>query len=399
MTITATYDSVLSRVQIEKTGIANPLFSNSGFEVNTTGWTASGGVLTRSTAQFHSGVASGLLTPSGTPDPSIFFAVASSPVVYPGETVRLSAWVRSATGHALSIAVLWLDASDAYLADFVEVTQTPAANTWVNMVSEVVVPPGAVKASAIISSVGATAAGDLLYADDVLLNVEHINVERSLDQVRWISVRGGAEAVGGTAGTANDYEFSADVQNFYRARGETASITPTLDGVWLKSITRPFLNRKLGKHGMVDNTISRVARQGLFYVRGRTAPVAVTDVRGGKDFGLRIVTTTREDAATIDYILASGDILFLHTPTTSRIPTVYVAAGDAQQRFHGITDICTFLVPLTEVQAPGPEVVGATVTWATIIADFATWTDVLAFFPTWADVLEYVADPSEVIVS
>ncbi|HEY3484348.1 MAG TPA: hypothetical protein VGK49_03140, partial [Ilumatobacteraceae bacterium] len=58
----------------------------------------------------------------------------------------------------------------------------------------------------------------------------------------------------------------------------------------------------------------------------------------------------------------------------------------------------TFQLPMTEVAAPGPEVVGSTVTWETLIAEFGTWANVLAEFGTWEEVAEYVADPEIVIV-
>lgn len=49
--------------------------------------------------------------------------------------------------------------------------------------------------------------------------------------------------------------------------------------------------------------------------------------------------------------------------------------------------------------APGPDVVGETSSWQTVMNTYATWADLLAAHPTWASVMELVADPEDVIVS
>lgn len=59
-------------------------------------------------------------------------------------------------------------------------------------------------------------------------------VQRSTDQIRWVTVRGGG-AVGVTGGAFDvplyDYEFSPDVTNYYRVRGvETAAMTYVASG-------------------------------------------------------------------------------------------------------------------------------------------------------------------------
>lgn len=177
---------------------------------------------------------------------------------------------------------------------------------------------------------------------------------------------------------------------------ETQSITPTLDAVWIKSISRPFLNRPVT---VVDvSEIGRPARNGIFDVVGRSYPVAVTDVRGSRRYALTALTETVEDAEAVDLVLASGDPVFIHVPAAQNVPGGYAVIGDTSETRFGGQDPRLFVMPMTEVAAPGPDVVGATVEWASIIADFATWADVIAAFPTWADVLEYVGSPSDVIV-
>ena len=179
---------------------------------------------------------------------------------------------------------------------------------------------------------------------------------------------------------------------------QVEDITPTLGGtLWLKSISRPFLNQPINLSHV--GPITRPGRNGIFDVIGRSLPIAVSDVRGSRRYELTVWTETGQAAQNLDLLLASGDTLFLHAPAGSALRSgVYSAVGDTQELAYSDQDPTRmFTLPLVEVAAPSADIVGATSTWQSIINDFATWADVIAAFPTWADVLEYVGDPSDVI--
>jgi hypothetical protein len=240
-------------------------------------------------------------------------------------------------------------------------------------------------------------------------NATLATIERSKDQVTWTAVRGGVDVtISAGAVTVYDYEFVAGVLNYYRVTAynaglvitdrELASITPVLDRIWVKSIIRPFLNRAVTVVGWSD--ITRAARSGDFDVVGRSFPVAVTDVRGSRAYDLQLYAATAQDAQTLDFILASGDVLFVHTPAGCPVPGGYVRVGDTSQRRPHVRAVTgVFTLPVVEVAAPGPDVVGAVSTWATVLASYATWSDLLAANATWADLLARIAPPSEVIVA
>lgn len=228
--------------------------------------------------------------------------------------------------------------------------------------------------------------------------------ERSLDGgLTWTTVRGGeAVTVSGGNATWDDYEFAPGVVNTYRIDdGDDLwafDFTPVQTAVWIKSISRPFLNRPVA---VVDHSdITLPARNGVFPVIGRAAPVAVTDVRLARQFQMTIKADTIADADAIEVVLAGGDPLFVQVPPDARdIPGGYVVVGDAiRRRFGHVSVRRWFDLPMTTVAAPGPGVVGSTSTWETLLAEYGTWGDVLAAFGTWADVCEHVADPSVVIV-
>lgn len=178
---------------------------------------------------------------------------------------------------------------------------------------------------------------------------------------------------------------------------QTANLTPVLDRIWLKSVTRPFLNRAVT---VVDwSPEERPSRNGGFPVVGRTLEVGVTDVAGGLVFDLDLHVSNRDDAQTLDYIRASGDILYLHIPAGCEVPGGHVCVDTTSaRRVRARGSSRVFTLPLRQCAAPAADVVGATSTWQTVLNSYATWAAVLAANPTWADLLARVAAPSEVIV-
>jgi hypothetical protein len=230
--------------------------------------------------------------------------------------------------------------------------------------------------------------------------------ERSPNGLKWTTVRGGTDVPvdGSDEASLDDYEFSPGVVNHYRVTAGadvfTTTITPAQSAVWLKSITRPWLNRSVlvVSHGDIVSP----ARNGVFPILGRTYPIAVTDVRLARQWDLVVKTDTVSDADALDLVFASGDPLFVQVPATGVLATVpggYVVVGDVKRSRFGTTSTRRwFDLPLTEVAPPGPDVVGSTSTWETLVAEFGSWTAVLAEFGSWTEVAEYVADPSVVIV-
>lgn len=187
------------------------------------------------------------------------------------------------------------------------------------------------------------------------------------------------------------------VTNLYRVQGATASILPTIDRVWIKSVSRPFLNRPVFLQDYSD--IGRRAENGIFKVKGRSLPVAVTDVRGSREFEISVLTQTPTEENDLDLIVASGDPVFVHCPPDCPFPTIYAAIGDTTEaRSTRLSPLRLFRLPLTEIAPPGVDVVGSTVTWQNIINAYPTWAELIADNATWQDVLENVGQPADVIV-
>lgn len=241
-------------------------------------------------------------------------------------------------------------------------------------------------------------------------------VDRTTDGVTYTVVRGASE-VGITTGCeleriVDDYEFPVDELITYRVRSvsddgtvfmtTTCQIEVDLDQVWLKSIGRPFLNQEVDCV-LNPSPIIRRSRNGVWPIVGRSFPVATTDVRGSREVTLQVVTRTTQERQDLDLLLASGDPIFVQTPAGHPLPTMYAVIGDTAEARPVRNRLCDndwrlWDLPLVEVAAPGPDVVGSTATWQTVVNTYATWADVMVAHPTWADLLELIGDGSEVIV-
>lgn len=277
------------------------------------------------------------------------------------------------------------------------------------------------------TAVDGTAATASATYDDTLARVQILasgmsgqadvaRVERSTDAVNWTTVRG-ASAVTLSGGAilvpVDDYEFTDAAATIYRVTGydsasgiptdiATVEITPSLFGVWLKSTARPFLNTEVEVVFKNPTGISRPARAGVFDVIGRTYPIAVSDVRKSQRWTMYVRTETYADAEAVDLILASGDVLYVHTPDgcpSDIIPGGYVTVGDSTVEWHPLRpESRLWTLPCTEVAAPGPDVGGAAITWASVLAQYGSWNELLTAVGSWADLLASVGSGAEVLV-
>jgi hypothetical protein len=176
---------------------------------------------------------------------------------------------------------------------------------------------------------------------------------------------------------------------------QSNSITPVLDGVWLKFIARPFLNTPVQPWGNLRWI--RRSRNGVFEIVGRSTRISLSDARLSREGELQLLTETVEDYERLDLVLSGGDPVFLHTPADSPLPTMYVDVGDVEMD-SPVPGTYFFTLPLTQVAAPAAEVVGATSTFQTLVNNYASFSAVLSAFATFQDVLEEIAQPGDIEV-
>lgn len=247
--------------------------------------------------------------------------------------------------------------------------------------------------------------------------VTYATVERSVDGgATYVFVRGATSSPvvsGATQLTTSDYEFPVGQLLTYRVRGynvsnvlvttTTCTTTVNQSQVWLKSVARPFLNRALDCV-LNPSPAQRSARVGLFDVIDRSYPVALGDVRLGYEYDLVTVTATYDEQQSLDYLLASGDVLYVQPTTTFPMSAAFVAVSGTTVEDRPVRnrdcgrDYRRFELPVTEIDEPESDVVGVTASWYTVTVTYATWSAVVAAHTTWAALLNnLVAQPSEVI--
>lgn len=207
------------------------------------------------------------------------------------------------------------------------------------------------------------------------------------------TVSGGAAAVSRGAMVALEHAAYLNEQ--------TANITPTLDAIWLKSISRPFLNQTVEIVQPAGMGATRPARTGVFDIVGRSFPVAVNDVRKSRRWTMLLRTENDTAKGTLELLLASGDVILIQVPAAcDHIPHGYVSVGDVDQTWHPLRPRHVLhVLPVVEVAPPGAGVIGASVTWQTVLNEYISWSDLLANQASWATTLTLVGDPSEVIVA
>lgn len=236
-------------------------------------------------------------------------------------------------------------------------------------------------------------------------------VDRTIDGgITYTTVRGGSHlTVTSQNAAVDDFEFPAGVATTYRFRSynvsnvlqstQTVAITQNLTSVWLKVPSTPFLNQAVT---VVDRgAITRKSRAGLFDVVGRSTPVMVGDIASSISYQLQLLTKSAGAESNLDYLFASGEVVFLHLPSTvTGFPGGYFAVGDvSREATMRLSPNRVWTVPLTGVAAPGSDVVGPAYTWTAVLADYATWTAELAGNASWSTLLARTGTPSDVIVS
>lgn len=242
-------------------------------------------------------------------------------------------------------------------------------------------------------------------------------VERSANESLWDTVRGGtALLVSSQAAELKDYEFYADVTTFYRitsfnADDEqqaqfTTSILVDLDGrVWLKSVKHPNLNTivTVADYGDLNLTSRSVGLP----ISGRSLPVGISDLHGGRNHPLVVATETPAQEAKLSLSLRAGGVWFVHVPTdppvgregNALLPgSMHVLIDTARvHRLGGVSRFQHYILPLMEVAEPEPEVVGTTLTWETVKRLYGSWTAVWAAHSSWRSLWDTIGDPADVV--
>lgn len=196
-TLAVSHDSYYGRTVVTVTGTdADPdpsLNANPYFEVNAANWTPVGCTVVRSTAQFHQGVASLLMTPDGVTATTETYCE-MVPVSGPGVTLRARAWMRCAVARNVGLNVNWYQANGTYIST---TTQTIAvlANTWTSFDFSPVAPALTAQARLVPSMTGTPLVSHLLHMDESRISlpgsgteaISTVDLQRKIDTGAWVT--------------------------------------------------------------------------------------------------------------------------------------------------------------------------------------------------------------------
>ncbi len=146
-----------------------PTNTNPYFETNTTDWTNNGyATIARSTAQFHQGVASLLMTPNG----SSATPKAQTTAIYPttvGAQWEWRGWLRPTTANkTIRLYLEWCDVSTAVIGSTTR-DVTPVAGVWLWAWMRGTAPSGTAGVRFAVGQLATPAAGDTMYGDEMVL--------------------------------------------------------------------------------------------------------------------------------------------------------------------------------------------------------------------------------------
>lgn len=239
--------------------------------------------------------------------------------------------------------------------------------------------------------------------------VTQVRVQRrAVASGRYVDVRGGTVPVLGGYMTrpVDDYEYPAGVDMAYAIQGlndqgavvQAATVYRSGgdDRAWLKFIANPVLNQPITLLTDFDG-VEREARTGLFEVQGRRDPIAVTDVHSSRRMTIRVKTETPAETAALDQALSLGIPCFVQVPAGIPVPTVYASIGSYRwQPPTKRSKRSIFEIPLVEIAAPHPSIMGAFATWQSVLEAHTSWEDLYFRNATWRHVAsgdhEAVAD-------
>lgn len=404
----------------------SPANANPYFEVDVSNWTAFGGSQARSTAQFHQGAASNLLTPDGV---SATARIRSELVtgVVPGAGWRAESWVRCAVSRTVSISINWYDAADVLIGTATAGGDySVAANTWTQASITGTAPASAAKAAVNVAMNSTPTAGSLLYSDEAIIrpaglltvSAEPANVPpRILVQLEYTGATSATIVRNDPDGTQTpvrlaepaaldgsgsvvlyDYESWFGGSTTYTATtttGTATSTTVTLDvaDIWLRHPGVPSLSQKVDFQG--EGNPTRPVTQAVLEPLGRANPIVVSDGQRKSKRG-DLTLRTKNDAEHTALLALVDDV----TPLLLDIPASYNYGADLRHQYLAIGDLTQ--KRLMEDYYPHPWriwnapyiVVGrpaggiqAQRTYATVLAAHATYQDVLTRYATYTAVL------------
>jgi hypothetical protein len=164
---------------------------------------------------------------------------------------------------------------------------------------------------------------------------------------------------------------------------------PTQNGVgWLKNLSQAALNTQIQLTSVSD--VKRPGRRQEYAVIGRKNPVVISDIRGGRQGSVSLMTTGTTDYQAVTTLLASGTVLFLQATAADMFADLYFVPGDVTEHRPSTTSMDPtriWTIDFTEVDSPSGALTSIPGNSYTAVVSFGTYQSVLSHRSTYLDVL------------
>lgn len=158
---------------------------NPYFETNADNWFPEGSTIVRSTAQFHEGSASGLLTPDGVS--ATARVVSDAALSAPGLSYYLSVWARCAVSRNITIGFDFHDSGLGFISS-ASTSIAVTANTWKLLEFTATSPANTGFVKMWVSETGTPPSSDTLHIDESMYRLATSSGDQAADlQAQYIS--------------------------------------------------------------------------------------------------------------------------------------------------------------------------------------------------------------------
>ena len=262
-TLSAFYDSTKGAVAVTVFGRTNFLSANQAdLETDTTGWILlSNCAISRSTAQFSSGVASLAMVATASADATAMTTLATAFPITPSYKFSAIANFRAnTTGRSCVVGIRWLDSTNTLISTSFGTGVSDTSGGWISASVTDVAPPTASTAQVVVKITSA-GAGETHYVDQIAFHAGDtpiwskggfsgftFDVQRSSDSgVTYTTIRNSpATASSSQIGIIYDYEAPVGSVVLYRSKAianpsapvtsayvTSAPLTVSIAGTWI----------------------------------------------------------------------------------------------------------------------------------------------------------------------
>lgn len=177
-------------------------------------------------------------------------------------------------------------------------------------------------------------------------------------------------------------------ENLLEVSATAGPVTATSTTAYMRNALIPVQKVPLRMVGQEAGDSTTDVRRELLRPLGRSRPIAITDVRQGSEGTASFLTLTKDEQASVERLLESGDILLFAGPQGFSLtwPFYFSAGGVSVSRVSAaLSDARLWSMDWSEVEPPPVTEPVPPVTWQELLDKGTTWESIR--LTPWVDVM------------